>query len=88
MILIFKPSNPFGNVQSKLTREKAESPHDNPWGGQCSGTLENRLSLGHEFETDIIKLHFEGNIDQPPGFWLSLMYALLEGVSEELQIER
>ncbi|MBS3975831.1 MAG: hypothetical protein KGZ75_03755 [Syntrophomonadaceae bacterium] len=46
------------------------------------------MSLGHEFETDIIKLHFEGNIDQPPGFWLSLMYALLEGVSEELQIER
>ncbi len=45
-------------------------------------------SLGHEFETDVIKLTFEGWADHRFSFWISLLYALLEGLSGALDVER
>lgn len=52
------------------------------------------VSLGHEQNTDVLHLYFNGDIHLPlPGledqsFWLSLMYALIQGASRALQIER
>ena len=71
-----------------LDDEKVQYPHPNYWGGKCWEKLSKRLSLGHEFETDILKLYFEGFSDSREGFWLSMLYALLEGASEALDIER
>ncbi|NLG80161.1 MAG: DEAD/DEAH box helicase [Firmicutes bacterium] len=68
--------------------EPVPSPHRTPWGGTCLERLEAHLSLGHEFETDILKLVFEGYADRRPGFWFSMLYALLEGASMALDIER
>ena len=61
--------------------------HLNPWGGECHGTLK-RHSLGHEFETDLVQLVFRNYQNEDQGFWFSLLYALLEGCSEALEIER
>ncbi|MDH7578885.1 MAG: DEAD/DEAH box helicase [Bacillota bacterium] len=71
-----------------LGNERVQNPHPTPWGSDCSGALQGHLSLGHEFETDILKLTFDGYENADFGFWYSLLYALLEGMSKALDIER
>lgn len=71
-----------------MSDEPPISPHHNPWGAECNGSLRNHLALGHEFETDILMLAFEGYSDNRKGFWYSLLYGMLEGACEALQIER
>lgn len=68
--------------------EKTPEQHDQAWGNKCNGTLHGWYSLGHEFETDLAMLVFEGYQNEDRGFWYSLLYALLEGCSEALDIER
>jgi hypothetical protein len=70
-----------------LGNEKVKTPHKTPWGTDCSGKLQ-RYSLGHEFMTDILQLHFEGYANLDLGFWFSILYALLEGASEAFDIDR
>lgn len=67
--------------------ELTPSKHKNPWGGDCTGRLK-AYSLGHEFQTDVVKLEFRDWPDYRPGFWLSLLYGLLEGISGALDVER
>lgn len=67
--------------------QKVGSEHRTAYGKKCRGKL-IFSDLGHEFETDIIKLSFDGYQDTRPGFWFSLLYGLLEGASVALQIER
>ena len=71
-----------------LGDESPANPHSKPWGGECRSKLQSRLSLGHQFDTDILKLTFHGRRDNDDGFWASLLYALLEGASTALDIER
>ena len=54
---------------------------------QCRGAYE-RLSLGHEFFTDVLQVIFQGYSDSRSGFWFSLLYGMLEGMSHSLGIER
>jgi superfamily II DNA/RNA helicase len=63
--------------------------HKSPYGQECNGTLEH-VSLGHEFETDVLQLQFhrfpeEKTLD-PIWFAYSLAYALVEGAAEVLEI--
>ena len=67
--------------------ESVPNTHVNPWGRECNGHL-YCSALGHEFQTDVVKLEFRDWIDSRPGFWLSLLYGLLEGVSGALDVER
>jgi len=71
-----------------LGNEQGQSPHKTSWGTDCYGKLTPRLFLGHEFKTDILQLRFKGYTNAERGFWLSLLYALLEGASEALDIDR
>ncbi|MFZ5591138.1 MAG: DUF1998 domain-containing protein, partial [Bacillota bacterium] len=70
-----------------LGNERPEKSHTTVWGNTCKGSLK-RVSLGHEFETDILKIYVHNHRDQRNAFWLSLLYAILEGASSALQIER
>ncbi len=70
-----------------LGNEKVKTSHKTPWNTNCSGKLQ-RYYLGHEYMTDILQLHFKGYANSDIGFWFSIIYALLEGVSEELDINR
>jgi hypothetical protein len=63
--------------------------HKTPYGETCSGTLE-KVSLGHEFVTDVLRVQFllklpQNDID---GVWFaySLAYALVEGAAEVLEV--
>lgn len=73
--------------------KKAKHEHDTPYGGKCSGRR-NDFHLGHAFSTDTLHLQFLSteSFTLPLGtdlsFWLSLTYALLEGASLALQIQR
>jgi hypothetical protein len=64
------------------------SPHKNPQGQVCRGTLD-KVSLGHEFVTDVLKLQFQtarpGEV-QMGSFALSLAYAIVEGAAEVLEV--
>lgn len=62
-------------------------PHKNYLHNDCKGAV-HKFALGHEFLTDIVQLDFGGYSDKREGFWESIMYALLEGVSYTLDIER
>jgi len=70
-----------------LGNEKVNKTHPSPWKSACSGKLQY-YHLGHEFMTDILQLRFEGSEDMDSDFWHSLLYALLEGASKALDIER
>lgn len=70
---------------------------DGMYNGQhCQGQLDQnvKLTLGYRQGTDTLHLGFSNtsHISLPPpenfGFWLSLKYALLNGASRALQIER
>lgn len=63
--------------------------HENCYGKTCTGRLD-RVSLGHEFETDVIQMQFllEIHQERTNGVWFahSLAYALLEGASGILEV--
>lgn len=67
--------------------QKISNPHKNPLGRDCKGTL-MRVDLGHEFRSDVLDLKFRGCSIADRGFWLSLLYALLEGASESIEVSR
>jgi len=67
--------------------------HKTPIGEECSSpSLRGHLHLGHTFTTDVLTISLEeytfdnGRMDQ--SFWYSLLYAILEGVSQALGIRR
>ncbi len=68
---------------------KPPSSHQTSWGTTCSGKrLSPPKSLGHEFRTDVVDLRFTGMPKQQEFLRFSLLYALLEGLSEALDISR
>lgn len=70
-------------------RDNIPKNHNNPWGSTCNGEISQMpFALGHEFETDIVKIELTNYENQEQGFWWSFLYALLEGSSEALNIER
>lgn len=62
-------------------------PHYSPWGKPCSGKLYKR-NLCHSFKTDVVKIVFGTPRAKNWETMLSVMYALLEAVSNVLDIER
>ncbi|MDI9633576.1 MAG: DEAD/DEAH box helicase [Methanolinea sp.] len=67
--------------------------HKTPFGEQCRGGVFETFDLGHEYLTDMVKLVFENYDPAVPnaegiGFWQSLLYGILDGVSDCLDIER
>lgn len=69
----------------KKTERKKE--HQTPWGLPCKDTLYH-YHLGHEFLTDVFDLRIQGTDQRDQAFWLSLLYALLEGASQVLNVTR
>lgn len=69
---------------------KKPANHKNSEGNKCKGIFE-RVALGYDFETDIVEIELRDifdDIDMEDGFWESLMYAIIEGMSSVLEIDR
>jgi hypothetical protein len=83
-------AEPILPSQKVFSIGRARTSHENPITSRpCMGTLEN-YHLGHRFMTDILEIRLFGT--QPlltkTSAMLSLLYALLDGASEELGIRR
>ena len=61
--------------------------HQTSWGRTCQGNY-NRYSLGYEFATDVLQIRFPDYADEREGFWLSLLYGLLEGSCLAMDVDR
>jgi ATP-dependent helicase YprA (DUF1998 family) len=74
------------SMLSRPPGEHTDPLRDRP----CSGSL-RRLSLAHDYETDIMEVSFAGVLNiaaASAATRFSLLYALLEGASSELEISR
>lgn len=60
--------------------------HNNPYGKSCINKKLYRRTLGHKFKTDVAYLYLSCYLEKEKA--LSIVYALLEGVSQYLGIER
>lgn len=68
--------------------EDAKRRHRHPFGkGLCTSTSLRKYGLHHEFKTDVAKIIFDCNTNDYPTM-LSVMYAILNAFSQELDIER
>ena len=65
-----------------------EREHINANGKKCRNTRLNKYELSHTFKTDVVRIEFDEITAKSSPMMLSVMYALLEGISEELDIER
>lgn len=69
---------------------KSRPAHVNPrTGKECAGSLRT-MCLGHRYETDVVELTFPNlsGVSNDEDTWLSLLYAVLEGAAEKLEISR
>ncbi|MFG3685435.1 Zn-binding domain-containing protein [Micromonospora sp. NPDC047740] len=70
--------------------EKSPRTHDKPVTGKpCNGPFEN-VSLAHKYQTDVLELSIEGAavVGLDTHVWTSVLYAIVQGSSEELEISR
>jgi hypothetical protein len=75
--------------QVTLDKNRRPEPHKTPLGKDCPGTSYDTVHLGHDFISCAARLMFFGTNESytARGFWLSLLYALLGGMSDALGIE-
>lgn len=73
-------------IKDKKGMLSYKKSHLNFKGKQCSCDTLHPISLGHKFKTDVAKLTIIGLNYKAKA--LSLLYALLEGISQEFNIER
>lgn len=75
------------NASFNSYQKKLEKKHVTPWGKKCEVNLvKNKLC--HVFKTDVVRLVFATPQAGSQDVMLSVMYALLEALSEVLDIER
>jgi ATP-dependent helicase YprA (DUF1998 family) len=69
---------------------KGRSTHNNPLTGKSCNRSTKTYHLGHRFMTDVLEISLDGRYELLYGraSMMSLMYALLDGASEELGIRR
>lgn len=79
----------YTKVDKKFTNEKFiidKENHGNPYGKTCVNNKLYRRTLGHKFKTDVAYMSLNRYLDKEKA--LSIVYALLEGISQFLGIER
>ena len=64
--------------------EEAQSEHQTPDGTDCKSGMLERFSLGHELETDVVRVQFPGVRDQWEAY--SIGYAVLLGAAETMNV--
>ena len=60
--------------------------HTTAYGRPCKNKFFKRRSLGHKFKTDVLYMAIQDSLDLSTS--LSVLYALLEAISDTLDIER
>ncbi len=75
--------------QVTLNKSRKPEAHKTPLGKDCPGASYDTVHLGHDFISCAARLMFFGTNEAYTAreFWLSLLYALLGGMSDALGIE-
>lgn len=73
----------YKQLSKKLMKE-----HLSPLGLKCTGQWTSQVSLGHEFETDVVRVKFllQSGVTDLIWFSYSLAYALVEGIADTLEV--
>ncbi len=84
-----EPAPAFGSPDHPARRGR-ETVHTDPRTGRSCRGLISTYHLGHEFVTDVLEFRFQGPLGEEGdrSMWLSVLYALLEGAGEALDIPR
>lgn len=78
----------YGKVYDDSNDLSKKEKHQKPDGYNCSCDTLTRYSIGHEFQTDVVLLKFVSeNLVDINEAW-TILYALLEGLSKCLHIDR
>ncbi len=85
----------FAEMAPALSPGRTKQPtksksHVNPLTGKACEGFTQTHHLGHEFLTDVVEIRLDGRLARmgKDRLWRSLLYALLEGASQALQIRR
>lgn len=73
-----------------VSEESSKVKHKNKYGYECINQYLSNLSIGHTFNSDILKLELPQHYGEynPEEQWTSTLYAILEGASSCLGIDR
>lgn len=76
----------YSILDKKEYAKQKTKKHNTKYGLNCDNDKLEKWHLGHVFKTDVIKLDFSFDLNYEEA--LSLLYALLEGISHGFHIER
>lgn len=76
----------YTELDKKAIGNNKKRKHKNCNGYDCPNELLEKIALGHQFKTDVVKIKISGLVERRKA--LSTMYALLEGISDAFDIER
>ena len=72
------------DIEDKENRFK----HKNKFGNICPSEYAYNVDLGHQFNTDVLKIDLPILSDSNDTLWYSLLYAIIEGACDEFDIVR
>lgn len=83
----FRVCTACGAGYKQLSR-KLMKEHLSPLGLKCTGQWTDQISLGHEFETDVVRIKFLLQPKETDLIWFSysFAYALVEGIADTLEV--
>lgn len=76
----------YTKVDRTSYKNAIHEKHNTPFNAECSNDKLEHIALGHVFSTDVVKIHL--NISAEKDEMITLAFAILEGMSHYLQIER
>jgi len=74
-------------TDKKAIKDVIEKEHENSRGYKCSNKNLVKLSLGHEFQTDVVILRFGNLVLNDNESW-TILYSMLEGLSKYIPVNR
>lgn len=84
----FKVCTLCGYAESGFDNKQELVKHKNKFGNECRNTYIKRVDLGHQFTTDVLELNLPTINMGNENLWLSVLFAIIEGACEELDIVR
>lgn len=90
VVVVRSPEYAVCPVCGYATDDPFPKKHKNPYGYYCKNeeAISKKYILSHDFKTDVAKIVFQTPAASDTNTMLSVLYALLEGMSTALGIER
>ena len=77
-----------GYATTDIPNKENKFKHKNKLGNVCPSEYAYNVDLGHQFNTDVLKIDLPILSDSNDTLWYSLLYAIIEGACDEFDIVR